>query len=104
LYRGNRCCATEHAPNILRVATQPDHRSACRTLCDCRFRMSHGADPIGVRAAFVVWVDRISASEFEETNEIFEPPGRFDVHLREGTIPDWVAVVLNRLGDCCTVR
>jgi hypothetical protein len=54
--------------------------------------------------AFVVWVDRIAASEFEDTNEIFEPPRRFDVRLREGTIPDWVSVVLNTLGNCCTVR
>src|SRR6202008_4717842 len=40
--------------------------------------------------AFIVWVDRISASPFEDTNRLFVPPERHDVHIPpEGTAEFW---------------
>jgi cytidyltransferase-like protein len=41
--------------------------------------------------AFTIWVDRIEAGRFEDTNEIFVPPARPDLRVElEGT-PEWWA-------------
>src|SRR5690606_1660284 len=33
--------------------------------------------------AFVVWVDRIKAGRFEDTNRMFVPPERYDIRVTE---------------------
>ena len=40
--------------------------------------------------AFTIWVDRIAAGRFEDTNRMFVPPSRFDLRVTpEGTPQDW---------------
>lgn len=41
-------------------------------------RAAFGADD-----AYVVWVDRIKAGRFEDTNQLFVPPDRYDCHVTE---------------------
>ncbi len=49
-------------------------------------------------AAFVVWVDRIRESRFEDTNRLFIPPERYDVRVTaEGSCEHWVEVIAARL-------
>ena len=37
--------------------------------------------------AFIVWVDRVSAGRFEDTNRMFAPPAQFDLRVSaEGTL------------------
>jgi hypothetical protein len=41
--------------------------------------------------AFVVWVDRIEAGAFEDTNRLFTPPENFDVRVAAGKpVEYWV--------------
>jgi cytidyltransferase-like protein len=48
--------------------------------------------------AFIIWVDRISAGRFEDTNRMFVPPQRFDIRVTaEGTPQYWAERVLARL-------
>ncbi len=53
--------------------------------------------------AFVVWVDRIAAGRFEDTNRLFVPPDAFGLRvLAEGSVEYWaeqVAVLLRPLFD-----
>ena len=41
--------------------------------------------------AFVVWVDRIKDSKFEDTNALFIPPSNFDMRVTDDgrSIEDW---------------
>ena len=34
-------------------------------------------------ADIIIWVDTISEGRFEDTNKIFEPPVKFDFHIKE---------------------
>jgi cytidyltransferase-like protein len=48
--------------------------------------------------AFTIWVDRISAGRFEDTNRMFVPPGRFDLRVSaEGAPQYWAEQALSRL-------
>ncbi len=40
---------------------------------------------------FLVWVDRIKHSRFPDTDRIFEPPARFDIHVDEQGSPEFWA-------------
>jgi predicted ABC-type ATPase len=49
-------------------------------------------------AAFTIWVDRIAAGRFEDTNRMFVPPERFDLRVRaEGTPEYWAEQALLHL-------
>jgi adenylylsulfate kinase len=40
--------------------------------------------------AFIVWVDRISVSRFEDTNRLFVPPAAFGMRVTaEGSVEHW---------------
>lgn len=41
--------------------------------------------------AFVVWVDRIEAGRFEDTNRLFEPPARYDIRVTADGAPEFWA-------------
>jgi nucleoside-triphosphatase THEP1 len=44
--------------------------------------------------AFVVWLDRIQSGRYEDTNRLFEPPKRVDVHVTgEGAPEYWAEIV-----------
>ena len=48
--------------------------------------------------AFVVWVDRIKTSRFEDTNNLFEKPNNLDVHIEYGlTIEQEINIILKTL-------
>jgi adenylylsulfate kinase len=48
--------------------------------------------------AFVVWVDRVSESRFEDTNRLFVPPESFDVRVRpEGSAEFWAEEIASRI-------
>lgn len=45
--------------------------------------------------AFVIWLDRIEAGRFEDTNRMFVPPERFDLRVGSHGTPDyWAAQAL----------
>jgi hypothetical protein len=49
--------------------------------------------------AFTVWIDRIQAGRFADTNELFTPPARYDVRVTaEGTASDWAWKIRETLG------
>jgi len=49
-------------------------------------------------AAFIVWVDRIQESAFEDTNRMFVPPETFDLRVpRDGTAEYWAEQIAQRL-------
>jgi adenylylsulfate kinase len=46
--------------------------------------------------AFVIWLDRIQHSRFEDTNKLFVPPERFDVRVTADGAPEyWADRVVN---------
>ena len=48
--------------------------------------------------AFTIWVDRISAGRFEDTNQMFVPPRRFDLRVSPQGAPQyWAEQALERL-------
>jgi cytidyltransferase-like protein len=48
--------------------------------------------------AFTIWIDRINAGRFEDTNRMFVPPRRFDLRVSaEGTPQYWAEQALARL-------
>jgi cytidyltransferase-like protein len=48
--------------------------------------------------AFTIWVDRIQTGRFEDTNRMFVPPDRIDLHVGpEGTPQYWADQALSRL-------
>jgi len=48
--------------------------------------------------AFIVWVDRIEAGRFEDTNKLFVPPEKYDVRVKaEGTPLYWANKIKNIL-------
>jgi hypothetical protein len=49
-------------------------------------------------AAFTIWLDRISAGRFEDTNQLFVPPARYDLRVSaDGTPQYWAQQALSRL-------
>ncbi len=48
--------------------------------------------------AFVIWVDRISAGRYEDTNQLFVPPSRFDLRVSaDGDVNVWAALAARTL-------
>jgi cytidyltransferase-like protein len=48
--------------------------------------------------AFVIWVDRIEAGRFEDTNRMFAAPKRFDIRVTaEGAAQYWAELALSQL-------
>jgi hypothetical protein len=47
-------------------------------------------------AAFIAWVDRISTSRFEDTNQMFVAPEEYDVRVgNEGTLDGWADQIVH---------
>jgi len=42
-------------------------------------------------AAFVIWVDRIQAGRFEDTNRLFQPPAHYDLRIEPFGSPEYWA-------------
>lgn len=53
-------------------------------------------------AAFTIWLDRISAGRFSDTNAIFEPPSNYDLRIPDsGSAESWAAKAENLLMSGC---
>lgn len=49
-------------------------------------------------SAFIVWVDRITESRFDDTNRLFTPPEHFDVRVTAEGSPDyWVEEIAQKV-------
>ena len=49
-------------------------------------------------AAFVIWIDRIKASAYEDTNRMFIPPEQYDLRVEPfGTLDYWAEEAMTRL-------
>ena len=49
-------------------------------------------------SAFVIWVDRISVGAFEDTNQMFVPPARFDLKVTPTGTPEyWAEKAMEKL-------
>lgn len=49
------------------------------------------------KADFIVWVDRIEEGRFEDTNQLFQVPRRYDIRLCDGTPTEWLQRVMEHL-------
>ncbi len=78
-------------------------------LCDLALRAGHNAvadficptpeTRAAFGAQFVVWIDRIEAGRFEDTNRLFVPPRRYDIRVTAGATPaEWTERIVQRLG------
>jgi cytidyltransferase-like protein len=48
--------------------------------------------------AFVIWIDRISAGRFDDTNRMFVPPAKFNIRVTaEGSAQYWASLALAQL-------
>jgi adenylylsulfate kinase-like enzyme len=48
--------------------------------------------------AFIIWIDRIKQSRFEDTNKLFEKPNNINVHIEHGlTIQQEINLVIDKL-------
>lgn len=55
--------------------------------------------------AFTIWMDRIAAGRFEDTNRLFAPPERFDVRIgAEGAPEEWARRIASRLRGADAAR
>ena len=50
------------------------------------------------KADFTIWMDTISQSKYEDTNNVFENPDKFDVRVVENDLDKWIDVILIKLG------
>jgi adenylylsulfate kinase len=74
-------------------------KAGCFALADficptpaARAAFLHGGD------AFVIWIDRIQAGAFEDTNRMFVPPDRFDLRVTKSGTPEyWAEQAMARL-------
>ena len=48
-------------------------------------------------ADFIIWIDRIKAGRYDDTNKLFTPPEKYDVKLTKGTPEEWLEIVLKKL-------
>lgn len=75
-------------------------RTGCFAVADfiCPTAEAREAFMAGRSDVFLVWADRISASRFEDTNLMFEPPERFDVRVvGEGSPEFWAEEIAARV-------
>ena len=50
--------------------------------------------------AFIVWVNRIKTSRYEDTNNLFEKPNNVNLHIENGlTIEQEINLVINKLQE-----
>ena len=50
-------------------------------------------------ADFIIWVDTITKGRFEDTNNIFEPPGKYDVRVTEQDAAKWTTIILEKINE-----
>ncbi len=61
-------------------------------------RMGWLCDQVAGGDAFVIWLDRIQASAFADTNRLFAPPERYDLRVTANGSPEyWAEQAMTRL-------
>lgn len=56
-------------------------------------RTAFGADE-----SFIIWVDRIKEGRFTDTNQLFQPPTRYDIRVTaKGTPEEWARLIQDTL-------
>ena len=78
-----------------RMSTLADKSQADHTLCD--FVAPTQATREAFNADFTVWVDTISASRFDDTNNIFEVPSQYNVRVTTKDAAHWAGVILEEI-------
>ncbi len=48
-------------------------------------------------ADFTIWIDRIKEGRYDDTNQLFTPPKKYDIRLIAGTPEGWLNFVLKKL-------
>jgi len=48
-------------------------------------------------ADFTIWIDRIKKGRYDDTNQLFTPPKKYDIRLIAGTPEGWLDFVFKRL-------
>tara|TARA_B110000116_G_scaffold236316_1_gene221863 strand:- start:167 stop:574 length:408 start_codon:yes stop_codon:yes gene_type:complete len=48
-------------------------------------------------ADYIVWVDTIKKSRFEDTNEMFEKPKKFDFHVTTQNARQWAIKIVEKI-------
>jgi len=48
-------------------------------------------------ADFTIWIDRIKEGRFDDTNQLFVPPKKYNIKLTNGTPKEWLKTVLKKL-------
>jgi adenylylsulfate kinase len=47
--------------------------------------------------AFIVWVDRIEQSRFEDTNKVFVAPEQYDIRVTEQDAGRWAKIIYEQI-------
>jgi adenylylsulfate kinase len=74
-------------------------KTGCFAVADfiCPTKEARAAFEAG-RSSFIVWVDRVRQSRFEDTDRIFVAPERYDLRVvAEGSVEYWAEEVANRV-------
>ena len=48
-------------------------------------------------ADFIIWVDTIKESKFEDTNKIFIPPDKYDFRVTTKDSEKWLPLIINKI-------
>lgn len=67
----------------LRMKNLADYEKKCGRIVICDFVCPTENTRNNFAADLIIWVDTISEGRFEDTNKIFEPPVKFDFHIKE---------------------
>ena len=75
---------------LCEIVNRADHFAIADFVCPTpETRTAFNAD-------FIVWVDRIKAGRFEDTNQLFVPPEKYDIKIAEsGTSTYWAKKIIN---------
>jgi len=50
--------------------------------------------------SFVIWVDRIEKSWYEDTNKLFEKPLSYDIHIQNGlSVEEQINIIIKKLKE-----
>lgn len=74
-----------------------DKKKNIHSICEfvCPTEELRKAFSENIPADYVVWVDTISKSRFEDTNKIFEAPSVYDYHVRNFNSREWAQTICN---------
>ena len=78
-----------------RMKELADNSPCDYTICDFVAPLSESRDHFN--ADFIIWVDTITEGRFEDTNNIFEKPTKYNVRVTEQDAVKWAATISDML-------